>query len=298
MAGCAVAEVTGDDARRNFAHRDLSRFSTKLAENRGARSSCNPLSDRARFRSGGQRFYVCFPVGAARCRARPGMWQPGEKHKAKQRKTSVPDVESRLVRKSSTKDCGLRPTGSTGTHHKASTEAFFTPDDVVTDDGCTGSHSPNNNEKEYKGERLNAHKAHHRIRRRKTVQDDVVFKQVGAFCRRERPMIRVRIVVVVSPSAGGLTPSGEFATRKTIERQTSFRTDCTSTDRGSNSLQDAVVFVVLSAFLRRERPVFLPASGDSVTVLSRGALLSRNSQSASASTVANGGTIRTPLERA
>ena len=38
---------------------------------------------------------------------------------------------------------------------------------VVTDDGCTGSHLPNSNEKEHKGERLNAHKAHHRIRHEK-----------------------------------------------------------------------------------------------------------------------------------
>ena len=59
--------------------------------------------DRAKFRSGGRRFYVCFSVGAARCRARQGA-ATGEKHKSKQRKTSVPDVESRLVGKSSTKD--------------------------------------------------------------------------------------------------------------------------------------------------------------------------------------------------
>ena len=90
----------------------------------------------------------------------------GEKHKTKQRKTSVPDVESRLVGKSSTKDADC----ADGQHRDAPQGehgGVLYAGRVVTDDGCTGSHSPNKDEKGHKGERLSAHKAHHRIRHEK-----------------------------------------------------------------------------------------------------------------------------------
>ena len=62
VRGC---RVTGDNARRNFAHRDLSDFSTKSAETRGARSSCNPLSDVLGF-VGGDSVFVCVFLSARR----------------------------------------------------------------------------------------------------------------------------------------------------------------------------------------------------------------------------------------
>ena len=237
---------------------------------------------------------------------RDRMTATGKKHKTKQRKTSVPDVESRLVRKELDERRGLQPTGSTETHHKASTEAFFTPRRVVTDDGCTGSPSPNNNGKEYKGERLNAHKAHHRIRREILCKMMGFVRQVGAFCRendRDSYSNRRRRHAA---SAGGRRRPVELIDMENNRKTASFRTDCISTDRGSNSLQDAVVFDHLSGFYAENNWFSYPpwatrspcSRAERCTLEIRGALRSRNSQSASASTVASRGMIRTPLERA
>ena len=117
----------GDNTRRNFVYRDLSRFSTKLAEIRGARSSCNPLSDRAKFRSGGQTFLCVFFCRRGEVPCATGCGDRG--------KTQVEAEEKKRLRcriaarwKELDERRGLRPTGSAGTHHKASTEAFFTPD--------------------------------------------------------------------------------------------------------------------------------------------------------------------------
>ena len=157
--------VTGDDTRRNFAHRDLGRFSTKLAENRGARSSCNPLSIVLSFVRGGDAF-MCVFLSARRGAVRDGVRRPGKNTRRSRGKQASPTSNrgslERARRKTRIAADGQHRDAPQGEHG-----GVLYAGRVVTDDGCTGSHSPNKDEKGHKGERLSAHKAHHRIRHEK-----------------------------------------------------------------------------------------------------------------------------------
>ena len=187
---------------------------------------------------------MCFSVGAARCRARQGA-VTGEKHKTKGRKTSVP-ASSRGSFERARRKTRIAADGQLRDAPQGEHGGVLYADRVVTDDGCTGSHSPNVDENGHKGERLNAHKAHHRIPHEKLCKMMcLVGRWVPSVVRTT--VIRVRIAVVVMPSAGG--GCRHVTSRHENDRKAApFRTHRTSTDRGSNSLQDAAVFVLLSVF--------------------------------------------------
>ena len=172
--------------------------------------------DRAKFRPGGRRFCVCFSVGAARCRARQ-VAATGEKHKAKQRKPSVPDVESRLVGKSSTKDadCSRRaaPGRTTRRARRRSLRRSRRHRRRLHWQPLTKQQRKRRQRRAFERSQSTPSNSS-----RKTVQDDGVFKQVGAFYPendRDSYLNRRRR----HAKCGGLTPSGGFITRKTTERQ-------------------------------------------------------------------------------
>ena len=97
---------------------------------------------------------------------------------------------------------GLQPTGSTGTHHKASTEAFFTPVASSPTTAALAATHQTKTKKDTKESVWSAHKAHHRIRHEKLYKMmRLVGRWVPSIARTTE--IRVRIVVVVAPSAGG-----------------------------------------------------------------------------------------------
>ena len=248
--------VTDDNTGRNFAHRDLSRFSTELAEIRGARSPCNPLSDVLRFARGDDVFGCVF-LSARRGAVRDRLQRPGKNTGRSRGKQASPTSNrgslERARRKTRIAADGQHRDAPQGEHG-----GVLYAGRVVTDDGCTGSHSPNKDENERQGERLNARKAHHRIRHR------ILCKMVGLVGRwvpsvARTTEIRVRTVVVVAPSAGGVDAVRWVHDTKNDKKKAPSRTDCTSTDSASNSLQDAVVFVRLSvSYAENDRFSCLP----------------------------------------
>ena len=149
---------------------------------------------------------------------------------------------------------------------------------VVTDDGCTGSHSPNKDENEHKGERLNARKAHHRIRHR------ILCKMVGLVGRwvpsvARTTEIRVRVVVVVAPSAGGGRRHGGFIDTENDRKATPFHTRIAHLQIAHRIPCKMQWFSYrLSAFYAENDRFSCPPRAIRSTAFSRGAPHSRNSR--------------------
>ena len=187
-----------------------------------------------------------FLVGAARCRARQGA-ATGEKHKAKGRKTSVPDVESRLIRKSSTKDADCSRRAAPGRTTKASTEAFFSPtESSPTTAALAATHQTTTKKNTKESVRtLTKHIIEFVVEKLHKMMG--FGRQVGAFCREndsDSCPNRRRCRAKCGGGGRRLVDSRHENDRKAAP----FHTHRTSTDSASNSLQDAVVFVRLSAF--------------------------------------------------